>query len=179
MFNLVSLDGFFSGPTGDIDWHNVDEEFNDFALQQLAEIGTLVFGRVTYELMASYWPTPEAKAADPQVAAAMNRIPKVVFSRTLRDASWEGTRVLRDVAEVDALKRSSSQMLALFGSADLASSLTARAAIDEYRVMVNPIVLGSGKPLFKDQARPLSLQLLRTRSFRNGNVLLSYRPKRS
>lgn len=84
LFNMVSLDGFFEGPDRDIYWHTVDDEFNDFAIKQLDNVDTLLFGRVTYELMASYWPTPEAVENDPLVARRMNETAKIVFSRTLQ-----------------------------------------------------------------------------------------------
>ncbi len=101
VFNLVTLDGFFEGPNHDISWHNVDAEFNDLAEQQLADLGMLVFGRVTYELMASYWPTPTAIENDPHVANAMNALPKVVFSRTLKTADWQNTRLVSTDAAVE------------------------------------------------------------------------------
>src|SRR5215470_7634789 len=99
-FMMVSLDGYYQRPNGDIDWHMVDEEFNDFAIEQLNEVGTLVFGRVTYEGMASYWPTPDAIANDPAVAGMMNAIPKVVFSTTLDKADWNNTRLIKNAAEM-------------------------------------------------------------------------------
>ena len=96
VFLMVTLDGFFSGPNGEIDWHVVDEEFNDFANEQLASVDTLLFGRVTYQGMASYWPTPIALANDPIIAHKMNTFPKIVFSRTLEQPTWENTRLVKD-----------------------------------------------------------------------------------
>ena len=96
LFNLISLDGYFEGPDRNIDWHNVDEEFNEFAIQQTGEFGALLFGRVTYDLMASYWPTDAAKRDDPAVAGVMNHLPKVVFSNTLKKAEWENTKLVKD-----------------------------------------------------------------------------------
>src|SRR6185295_16248587 len=95
-FNLTSVDGFFEGPDRDIAWHHVDEEFNDFAIQQTGEFGALLFGRVTYELMAGYWPTEAAKRDDPVIAGLMNNMPKVVFSKTPQKTEWENTRLVRD-----------------------------------------------------------------------------------
>src|SRR5215813_2951666 len=99
LFMMVSLDGFFEGPDHSIDWHNVDEEFNEFAARQLDEVDTLVFGRVTYEGMASYWPTVSAIEDDPVIAGKMNSLPKIVFSRTLEMANWENSRLVKENIE--------------------------------------------------------------------------------
>ncbi len=178
LFNMVSLDGFFEGPDRNIDWHNVGEEFNDFADDQLNSADGLIFGRVTYQLMAQYWPTPAAIANDPVIANQMNRIPKFVFSKTLDQAEWSNTRLVKgDLAEeVAKLKEQPGKDLLIFGSADLASALTQNGLIDEYRLMVNPVVLGCGTPLFKGVDHPLKLKLIRTKTFQNGNVLLCYQP---
>ena len=139
-FNMVTLDGYFEGPNRDINWHHVDGEFNDFAIAQLREIDTLLFGRVTYELMESYWPTTAAKADDPIVAGLMNQTPKIVFSTTLVKAEWENTRLVRDhvAEEITALKQQPGKSLAVFGSANLLSNLMRQNLVDEHRVMVNP-----------------------------------------
>ncbi len=176
LFDMVTLDGYFSGPNGEIDWHHVDDEFNEFAIEQLNSAGGLIFGRVTYQGMASYWPTPNAIENDREVAFRMNAIPKFVFSRTLDTAEWSNTRLAKGNAadEILRLKQQPGQDLFIFGSAELAAALTKAGLIDEYRLMVNPVALGQGKPLFKDLKRPLDLKLLKTRAFRNGNVLLYY-----
>jgi len=181
LFNLVTLDGFFAGPDGDISWHNVDEEFNEFAIQQLDTIGALLFGRVTYEVMASYWPTPIALEDDPVVAGKMNSLPKFVFSRTLEKVYWQNTRLVNENApdEVSRLKEEPGKDLFIFGSADLASTFTQYGLIDEYRIMVNPVVLGQGAPLFPELNQSLHLKLLNARVFSSGNVLLYYQPDRS
>ena len=177
LFNMMTLDGFFEGPGHNIDWHTVDEEFNQFAIEQLAEAGALVFGRVTYELMAGYWPTSGAIADDPAVAGLMNAIPKIVFSRTLEAAPWNNTRLIQGglEAEMRRLKEEAGRDLFIFGSAELASELTRIGLIDEYRVMVSPVILASGTPLFK--GTQLKLKLLRSRTFAIGNVLLVYAPQ--
>jgi dihydrofolate reductase len=177
-FNMVTLDGFFEGPDRDISWHNVDDEFNQFAVEQLGTVGAILFGRVTYELMASYWPTPAAQADDPQVARLMNTLPKVVFSRTLRRAGWQNTRLIDDnIADaILTMKREPGNDLAVFGSANLLSTLMRLDLIDEHRVMVNPVLLGSGTPLFQNIDHKVDLRLVKTRPFQSGNVLLSYRP---
>lgn len=177
-FMLTSLDGYFEAPGSDISWHNIDEEFNDFAIEQLDSAGGLLFGRVTYEMMAGYWPTPEALADDPVVAGRMNSLPKVVFSKTLPAAGWQNTRLVQDnfLAEVTQLKQQPGKDLFIFGSSDLAVSLMQYNLIDEFRIMVNPIVLGGGKSLFQGIQNKFGLNLLRTRQFKSGNVLLYYAP---
>jgi dihydrofolate reductase len=178
LFMMVTLDGFFEGPNQEIDWHNVDEEFNEFAIQQLDEIGTLLFGRVTYEVMAGFWPTQFAIENDPIVAGKMNSIPKIVVSTTLEKAEWNNTRLVKEhvADEVAKLKQEQGGDLAIFGSANLAANLLQMGLVDELRIMVNPVILGDGHPLFKDIHERLKLKLLRTRTFRSGNVLLCYRP---
>ena len=180
LFMLTSLDGFFEGPDRDINWHNVDDEFNEFAVQQTGEFGALVFGRVTYELMASYWPTDSAKHDDPIIARLMNNMPKIVFSKTLGNAEWENTRLVKDNVEEEILKlkQQHGKDIAIFGSSDLAVTFIERGLIDEYRIMVNPVVLGDGKRLFKGIIGKLDLELIKTRTFKSGNVLLYYMSKK-
>ncbi len=179
VFNMVTLDGFFEGPNHELDWHNVDAEFNEFAISQLDEIGLLLFGRVTYQMMASYWPTPLAIKDDLIVAGKMNSLPKVVFSKSLEKADWNNTRLIKkDVPEeVLKLKQLPGKDIAIFGSSNLAVTLIPHGLIDEFRIMVNPVILGSGTPLFKGIRDKLNLKLLRTKTFKSGNVLLYYRPE--
>ncbi len=177
-FMMVSLDGYYEGKDRQIDWHNVNEEFNDFAIQQLNEVDTLLFGRVTYDMMASYWPTPQARTDDPVVAEKMNNTPKLVFSHSLRDAKWENTRLVKDdfAAEVTRLKAQPGKDMIIFGSSDLAVSFLEHGLLDECRIMINPVVLGQGKSLFTGIHDRLKLKLLKTRTFHSGNVLLYYQP---
>jgi len=178
LFMLTSLDGYFEGPGHEIDWHNTDEEFQEFAIEQTGQAGMLLFGRVTYEMMASYWPTSQAVESDPIVAHLMNSLPKIVFSRTLTKVDWENTRLVKTdfVKEVSALKDQSGKDLCILGSSDLAVSFLEAGLLDEIRILVNPIVLGAGKPLFKGIKDRLKLKLLKTRIFKNGNILLYYQP---
>ncbi len=178
-FNMVTLDGFFEGANHNISWHKVDAEFNEFAITQLNEIGTLLFGRVTYQLMASYWPTSEAVKNDPVVADLMNRMPKILVSKTMTTVEWHNTKLIKDrvADEISKLKKQSGQDLAIFGSANMMSTLMRSDLIEEHRVMVNPVILGTGTPLFQTKDK-FNLRLLRTRVFGNGNVLLCYEFKR-
>jgi dihydrofolate reductase len=180
LFNMITLDGFFAGPEGEIDWHTTDDEFNRFAIEQTSSAGGLIFGRVTYDLMASYWPTPEALNDDPDVTQIMNSMPKFVVSRTLDKAEWNNTRLIRTnpVQEITQLKQQDGRDLFVFGSANLAETLIQHDLIDEFRLLVAPVVLGSGRPLFHVTYQPLRLKLVRSRTFQNGNVLLTYQPNR-
>jgi|SRR5713226_6345063 len=178
VFNLISLDGFFAGPAGELDWHVTDEEFDRFAAEQLDETGALLFGRMTYELMAGYWPTDEAIRNEPRVARSMNALPKLVVSRTLKDVHWNNARLVKGHVEDEVLnlKQQPGRDIAIFGSARLVASLMPSGLIDGFRVLVNPVVLGAGIPLFQDIKQPLKLKHAATRTFSAGNVLLSYEP---
>lgn len=139
----------------------------------------LLFGRATYEHMAQHWPTPAAIEADPVTAARMNGIRKVVFSSTLTEATWENIELVGTdpVARIDELKRESGAGdLALFGSSTFTADLLQAGVVDEVRVMVNPILLGGGVPLYTGLTERVPLRLARTITFRNGNVLLCYTP---
>jgi dihydrofolate reductase len=175
---MVTLDGLFEGPNREIDWHNVDDEFNQYAIELLSTVDTLLFGRVTYQLMADYWPSPSATKNDPIVADKMNNLSKIVFSRKLEKVDWKNTRLVKEniADEISRLKRQPGKDLAIFGSSDLALTFIQLGLIDEYRIIVNPVVLGNGKPLFKGIKGSLNLKLLRTRTFKSGNVLLYYQP---
>lgn len=176
-FENTSLNGFFEGPLHDISWHNVDEEFNEFAADQLDEIGCLLLGRVTYEMMASHW--PNATEDDPIIAERMNSIPKVVVSKTLETTDWNNTTLIREdaIEEIRKLKRvhGDGLAIAIFGSSNLTVSLLAAGLVDELRIMVNPVLLGEGISLFTGLTEHVELALLGTRTFESGNVLLSYR----
>lgn len=171
-FLMITLDGFFDGPNlWDIDWHHTDEEFNDFAIEQLDDFDTLVFGRVTYQGMAQYWPGEGAIRDDPQVAGRMNAAPKVVVSRTLHapEPAWENTTVVKDICDLPSDKK-----LLVLGSAVLTTALLEAGLLDELRIIVNPVLIGAGRSLASSATQRIPLRLLRRRDFRNGNVLLTY-----
>jgi dihydrofolate reductase len=177
---MVSLDGYFEGPNKEIDWHNVDQEFNEYAIELLNSVDGLLFGRVTYQLMADYWPTEFATTDDPVVAGKMNSLPKIVFSSTLDSVRWNNTRLVKSdiAAEITKLKQQPGRDLAVFGSSDLSLTLMEHGLIDEFRIIVSPVILGNGKTLFKGLPARFKLKLLKTRTFRSGNVMLCYRPER-
>ena len=178
-FEQVSLDGYFADENGDMSWaHKQDPEWNAFAASNASGGGALLFGRVTYELMASFWPTPAAFEMDPVVAEAMNSMPKVVFSRTLKQASWKNTTLAKgDIASaVRKMKHESGPDMAILGSGSIVSQLAQAGLIDEFQIVVIPIVLGQGKTLFAGVTGRFPLTLINTRPFGNGNVVLSYEP---
>jgi dihydrofolate reductase len=177
-FMVVTVDGYYEGPNGEFDWPNVDDEFYEFSVNQLNDIDTLLFGRATYEGMASYWPTPAAQEGDPAVAGLMNNVPKIVFSATLEKADWQNTELIKgDAARaISDLKQQPGKYLALFGSPTFTVSLLEQGLVDELRVMVQPILLGAGKSLFTGLKDRVPLTLQTTTTFSSGNVLMTYRP---
>ena len=178
VFNLVTLDGFFTGLDGDISWHNVDDEFQELANQAANSGNTLLFGRVTYQLMASYWPTPEALRSDPVVAAGMNKAEKVVFSRTMDKVDWNNTRLVKGdlLDEIRRLKQGSGTDLAILGSGSLVAQLAPAGLIDQFQMLLNPLVIGAGRTMFEGVKDRLAFKLSTTRVFKNGNLLLTYQP---
>jgi dihydrofolate reductase len=176
MFNLITLDGYFAGINGDISWHQVDEEFNKFSIQQLQTSGGLVFGRITFQLMANYWPTKQANEDDPIVAELMNSVPKYVFTRTLQRVEWNNTQLMRGeaVEEMKVLKQQPGKDLFIFGSANLSQVFIQNRLIDEFRILINPIILGNGMPLFTNKGKHLNMKLINSKTFKNGNILLDY-----
>ena len=181
VFNSVTLDGYFVGMNGDMSFaykDKSDEEWNTFVAGNARGGGALVFGRITYDMMAGYWPTPMAAKNDPIVAERMNSLPKIVFSRTLDKASWNNTRLVKSspAAEIRRLKQESEEDMAILGSGSIVSQLAQEGLIDEYQVVVCPFVLGRGKTMFEGMTKSLSLKLTKSRIFDNGNVLLCYEP---
>ena len=181
VFNSVTLDGYFSGENGDIGWahENQDPEFNAFVEENAKGAqGTLLFGRVTYDMMAGYWPTPQARKDNPVVAEGMNNMPKVVFSRTLDKASWKNTTLVKGdpAAEVRRMKKESGPGMVIFGSGSIVSLLTQQRLIDEYQIVVVPVIIGEGRTMFEGVKDKLKLKRTKERTFGNGNVFLVYEP---
>lgn len=174
----VSVDGFIEGPNRELDWHMVDDELHSHFNEQLSAMGAFLNGRITYELMARFWPTadtnPSSTGPMVEFARIWRDMPKIVFSRTLERADWN-TTVVRDVIaeEIQELKAQPGGDLVL-GGADLAAAFMRHDLIDEYRLYVHPIVIGQGKPLFQPSDTKINLRLGETRTFGNGVVLLRY-----
>ena len=180
MLNRVSLDGYFAGPQGEIDWFIHDPEV-DRAAHGSGQADTVLFGRTTYQMFEAHWPAVAQDAAAPQGARAtaeeLRRMTKVVFSNTLREVGWENSRLVHadPVKEVRALKQADGSNMMIFGSGTIVQELANAGLIDDYLLIVTPVVLGAGKLLFKDVSR-LPLRLVASQDFKSGNVLLHYRP---
>jgi dihydrofolate reductase len=187
LFVMLSLDGYFEGPNHDLSWHNVDDEFNKFAIEQLRETGLILFGRKTYQLMESYWPKaavdPETSPDDREIAHMMNNAEKIVFSRTLdgvhETENWKNVKLRRkvDPVEIRRLKEMPGKDIWV-GTSDLAVSFIKEDLIDEFRFMINPVIAGAGTRIFQGLDRRLNLEMTRARSFKSGNTLLYYVPRR-
>jgi dihydrofolate reductase len=180
-FNSVTLDGYFSGENGDISWaheNSQDPEWNAFVEENAKGEGMLLFGRITYEMMAGYWTTPAASKDNPVVAKGMNNMPKVVFSRTMDNASWKNTKLVKGdiAAEVRRMKKEPGPDIAILGSGSIISQLTQHRLIDEYHVVVVPVIIGKGRTMFEGVTDKLTLKRTKTRAFRNGNVFVCYEP---
>ena len=181
VFNHVTLDGYFVDAHGDMRWayrSQADPEWEAFVAENAKGGGELVFGRITYELMAGWWPTPAAMAGFPAVAERMNALPKIVFSRSLDRATWSNTKLVKgDLAsEVRKLKQEPGENMVILGSGSIVSQLAQEGLIDEYQIVLNPVVLGAGRTMFEGGRQKRGFTLTRTRAFANGNVLLCYEP---
>lgn len=168
----MSLDGFFEDHNRKLDWFVPDEEFFEYARDMLGSLDTILFGRITYEHMAAYWPS----APKDEIADKMNSLPKIVFSRTLKKAEWNNCRLVRNdiAAEVVKLKQQPGKDMVILGSATLASSLLQQGLIDEYRVILNPVLIGKGNPLFKAIKQRLRLKLQNSKLLSSGVIVLYY-----
>ncbi|MCZ2839367.1 dihydrofolate reductase family protein [Modestobacter sp. VKM Ac-2985] len=178
----VSLDGYFEGPDGDISWHRVDEELHAHFNEQLATMGAFLCGRVTYQLMEQYWPAadqdPTSSPTEAEFAGIWREMPKVVYSSSLT-APGPNATLVRDVVpdQVRALQAQPGGDMVL-GGALLGAAFRQHDLIDEYRIYVNPVLLGAGRQLFGPGEKPRDLRLVETRTFGNGVVLLRHeRPR--
>ncbi|GAA4879796.1 dihydrofolate reductase family protein [Kitasatospora terrestris] len=174
----VSLDGYIERPDRRIDWHRVDDELHGFLNDELRTMGAFIHGRVTYDLMAAYWPTADQdRQAPPAIvdfAGIWRSMPKVVYSRTLDHADWNTTvRHEVDPAEVRAMKAGPGGDIVV-GGADLGAAFREHGLVDAYRVLVHPVLIGRGKRLFPPTDLEQPLTLTRSRTFSNGVVLLDY-----
>lgn len=179
VFNNLSLDGFFTSVDDDISWTYrppTDPEFEAFTAENARSGGELVFGRKTYQMMASYWLTAMALSQNPIVAEHINKLSKTVFSRTLSEATWQNTRLAKGdlLSEIREMKQAPGKDLVIMGSGSLVAQLAGERLIDEYQLVVNPVILGSGRSLFEGLKEKIQLQLIQTRRFKNGNLFLCY-----
>lgn len=178
MFNRISIDGFFAGPEGEIDWLIHDSEV-DKALHKMMDPDTILFGRLTYQMFESYWPhvarDPNASKEARSLANELNEMTKIVFSKTLKEVTWQKSKLVEDnlIKEIRKLTQGEGPDIVIFGSGTIVQQLTNEGLIDEYLIAVTPVILGTGKPLLKN-VKKCSLELLETRNFNSGNVLLHY-----
>ena len=178
-FNFITLNGYFEGATkGDISWHKHGREEKEYSAEALQSENILLFGRVTYEMMASFWPTPMAMEHDPATAEGMNKAEKIVFSKTLQKATWNNTRLVKEdiLEELRKMKQQPGKDMTLLGSGSILTQLAEQNLIDEYQIMVDPVAIGNGTPLFQTIRQPLNLELTTTKTFKSGVVLLCYQP---
>jgi dihydrofolate reductase len=179
---MVTLDGFFEGPNKELDWQIVDGENKEYAIDLLSKVDAFLFGRVTYQLMADYWPAaatnPSTPKSDLEIADKMNNLPKIVFSKTLQEVKWNNSRLVKEniAKEISKMKQQPGKDMVIFGSGSIVSTFMQHGLIDEYRIIVNPIVLGNGNPLFKGINGKQNLKLLNTKVFDSGIVILFYEP---
>lgn len=185
LFMHISLDGFAAGPNGELDWISYDAELEKYAEEVVSTVGAPMYGRVTYQMMESYWPTvltdPASSKHDMEHAQWLQQVPKIVFSKSLDKVEWNNTTLIKDniAAEIAKLKQQPGKDLVIFGSPSLSHTFMKLDLIDEYRLTVNPVILGQGMPIFKDIKAKTDLNLLNSRTFNSGVVALHYETKRT
>lgn len=179
VFNNITVDGYFTDKNNDMSWaHSSDPEWDKFTAENAKGDAAFLFGRITYEMMAGFWPTPFAMENYPDVAKGMNDNPKIVFSKTMNKAEWKNSKLVKGdlIEEVKKIKNAPGSDILIFGSGTIVSQLTGAGLIDEYQIVVHPLVLGSGRTMFEGMKNKVKLKLNNQRSFKNGNMLLYYEP---
>ena len=171
---MVSLDGYIEDAENNIEWHKWNAEMDQYMGNFFQTVDTIIMGRKTYELMVKYWPGNTTE--DPVIRDNMNNLPKLIFSKSLTTTSWNNCRLFSEIdkVEINELKSQPGKDMVIFGGAALASAFTKLGLIDEFRLLVNPIILGGGTPLFNNNDQKLELFLMQSKSFQCGNVLLHY-----
>jgi dihydrofolate reductase len=178
-FNFLTLNGYFEGPAkGDISWHRHGGEEGEYSKESLKAGNMLLFGRVTYEMMAGYWPTPMAAQNDPIVAKGMNEANKLVFSRSLEKASWSNTTIVKGhiCDEIRKIKQTPGPNMTILGSGSIITQFADEGLIDEYQFMIDPVAIGAGTPVFSYLKNKLDLTLISSRVFSSGVILVTYEP---
>lgn len=176
-YNFLTLNGYFKGANEDISWHRHGEEESKYSEEMLAQDNILVFGRKTYEHMASFWPTSFASEMFPVVAKGMNNSEKLVITTNPQyEATWNNSRVVNEdvVEKMKELKQTSDKDMAILGSGSIISLLSDYRLIDEYQIMVDPVAIVSGTPIFQGIKNNLDLKLAGFKTFKSGVVLLNY-----
>lgn len=177
-FNFISLNGMYKGADDDISWHRHGEEEGEYSAQSLKGDNILLFGRTTYEMMASWWPTPMAAEAFPEVAHRMNAAEKIVFSNVIEEPRWHNTTAMSgDIAgQVRDMKKKPGKDMTILGSGTIVSQFAEAGLIDTYQIMIDPVVVSGGTGIFSHMNSGLQLRLTDSRVFKSGCVLLTYEP---
>jgi dihydrofolate reductase len=178
VFNFLSLDGYYKGVNEDISWHRHGDEEAAYAAEGAQTESILLFGRKTFEMMASYWPTPQGLKDNPAVADGMTKSQKIVISRTLNAVAWQNTRIVKDnmLDEVRKLKETGDKDITVLGSGSIVTQLADAGLIDLFQFMIDPVVLGQGVSVFHGVSQRLNLQLTKSKRFSSGVVLTEYEP---
>jgi len=178
-FVFISIDGYFKGVNNDIGWHKHGGDESEFSAESLKTGNTLLFGRVTYEMMAGFWPTPAAMESLPMVATGMNRADKIVFSSSMKKADWKNTKVVSGniVDEVKKMKAGKGSDMTILGSGSIITQFADAGLIDAISIMVDPVALGKGTAIFSGIKNQLDLKLKDSRVFKSGVVLMNYEPQ--
>jgi dihydrofolate reductase len=178
--SIISLDGYFTGSKNEIDWFEFTNDEYAWSGEILQRVDTMIYGRVTYEEFRQFFPTPEAKSSgfDPYIVRRLNELPKVVFSKSLEEAPWKPSIIVREspVEAIPRMKGEPGKDMVVVGSGSLVAALTREGLIDEYRIRIRPIILGSGRPLFEDRNHRQPLTLVSVKPFKSGVVGLHYEP---
>jgi len=178
-FTFISLNGFYKGVNEDINWHQHGGEEAEYSIESLKSGDILLFGRVTYEMMKSFWTTETAYNAFPEVAEGMNNSEKIVVSKSMNTTDWKNTKIINEnlIEEITELKKSSHKNITLLGSGNVLKQLAKANLIDEYQIMLDPVFIESGEPILDHLNKNIFLELTKSKVFKSGTILLHYKPK--
>lgn len=176
VFNFITLNGFYKGDHNDTSWHRHGEEEGQYSVEALKDDNILLFGRLTYEMMVSWWPTPMAAEAYPEVAKSMNSAEKIVFSNIIEAPKWNNTKVMSgDIVEkIRQMKQQPGKDLTVLGSGTIVSQFAEAGLVDEFQIMIDPVVIASGTTLFSGIQHDMRLSLTDTKIFKSGTIVLTY-----
>lgn len=178
-FTFISLNGFYKGLHENINWHQHGGEEAEYSAQSLKSKSILLFGRLTYEMMKSFWPSQMAYNSFPEVAEGMNKAEKLVVSKSLETADWQNTNIIKEnlIEEITALKQSGDKDITLLGSGNVLKQLSEVNLVDEYQIMIDPVFIESGVPILDQLNNNITLELKDCKTFKSGTILLYYHPK--
>lgn len=176
-FTFISLNGFYKGPNEDISWHQHGDEEAEYSVESLKSKDILLFGRVTYEMMKSFWTSKMAFETFPAVAEGMNNSDKVVFSKTLKSTDWKNTKIINEnlIDNISELKQTSKRNITLLGSGAILNQLSNANLVDEYQIMIDPLFISKGEPILDNLNKNIKLELTQSKIFKSGTILLYYK----